>query len=125
VTSGDALLSPARMADVRHAVLALVAAFSADSVALCWNVPGEQINSRLAGFNAVLAAVAIYAFCGSDIRLALLGAIFASAILPLFTKLDLISLAAGFVVTTWLVMLLGWFQDRWFNEHRVLGDRGT
>jgi urea transporter len=99
----------------RHAVLALGAAFLAHTIALWWEVPGEQINSGLAGFNAVLAAVAIYAFCGSDIRLALLGAIFASAVLPLFGKLDLISLAAGFVLTTWLVMLLGWVQARWFT----------
>jgi urea transporter len=66
----------------------------------------------------VLAAVAIYAFCGSDIRLALLGAVFASAILPVFGKLDLVSLAAGFVVTTWLVIVLGWFQREYFNERR-------
>lgn len=99
----------------RHAVLALVAAFMAHAIALWWNVPGEQINAGLAGFNAVLAVVAIYAFCGEDIRLALFGAIFASAILPLFTKLGLVSLAAGFVTTTWLVMLLGWIQQRWFT----------
>jgi urea transporter len=99
----------------RHAVLALVAAFAAHAIALWWDVPGEQINSGLAGFNAVLAAVAIYAFCGEDIRLALFGAIFASAILPLFTKLDLVSLAAGFVVTVWLVMILGRVQARWFT----------
>ncbi len=100
----------------RHAVLALVAAFLAHAVAVWWTVPGEQINSGLAGFNAVLAAVAIYAFAGSDVRLALFGAIVASAILPLFSRLDLISLAAGFVVATWAVLLLGWFQDKYFNE---------
>jgi len=99
----------------RHAVLALAAALIAHTIAMWWEVPGEEINSGLAGFNAVLAAVAIYAFCGSDIRLALLGAIFASAILPLFGKLDLISLAAGFVVTTWLIMALGWFQASYFD----------
>ena len=105
----------------RHAVLALAAAFPAHAVAVWWTVPGEQINSGLAGFNAVLAAVAIYAFAGSDIRLALFGAIVASAILPLFTKLNLISLAAGFVVATWAVLALGWFQDTYFNERPVPG----
>jgi urea transporter len=105
----------------RHAVLALSAAFLADRIAEWWEVPGEQINLGLAGFNAVLAAVAIYAFCGSDIRLSLLGAVFASAILPVFGKLDLVSLAAGFVVTTWLVVFLGWFQREHFNEHAPSG----
>ena len=105
----------------RHAVLALAGAFLAHAVAVWWTVPGEQINSGLAGFNAVLAAVAIYAFAGSDIRLALFGAIVASAILPVFTKLNLISLAAGFVVATWAVLALGWFQDTYFNERPVPG----
>jgi urea transporter len=100
----------------RHAVLALVAAFTAHTVAVWWNVPGEQINAGLAGFNAVLAAVAIYALVQPDLRLALLGAVVASAVLPLFTKLGLVSLAAGFVLTVWVVIFLGWFQARYFNE---------
>lgn len=99
----------------RDALLAFAAAMTAHSIAVWWLVPGQEINSGLAGFNAVLAAVAIYEFAGFDIRLALLGAIVASAILPLFTQLDLISLAAGFVLTTWAILFLGWFQDRWFN----------
>ena len=102
----------------RHAVLALVAAMIAHAVALWWNVPGEQINAGLAGFNAVLAAVAIYALVKPDIRLALLGAVVASAILPVFGELGLVSLAAGFVTVTWLIIFLGWFQEHWFNERR-------
>jgi urea transporter len=115
VIAGLLFLLGVAVSNWRHAVLAFVAAFVAHTIAVWWEVPGEEINSGLAGFNAVLAAVAIYAFCGSDVRLALLGAIFASAILPLFGKLDLVSLAAGFVLTTWLIMFLGWFQDRYFN----------
>lgn len=86
------------------------------ATAVWWNVPGEQINSGLAGFNAVLAAVAIYALVAPDNRLALLGAIVASAVLPRFSALGLIPLAAGFVVTTWAIMALGWFQERYFND---------
>jgi urea transporter len=100
----------------RHAVLAFVAALTAHTIAVWWSVPGEEINSGLAGLNAVLAAVAIYALLGTDVRLALLGAIFASAVLPLFGKLGLISLAGGFVLTAWLIIFLGWFQKRYFNE---------
>jgi urea transporter len=99
----------------RHAVLALVAAFLADITGVWWDVPGQQINLGLAGLNAVLAAVAIYSLCGSDLRLALFGAIVAGAILPLFSNLGLVPLAAGFVLTTWAVMFLGWFQGRYFN----------
>jgi urea transporter len=118
ITAGILFFVAVFVSNWRHAVLALSGAFLADRIAEWWAVPGEQINLGLAGFNAVLAAVAIYAFCGSDIRLALLGAVFASAILPVFGKLDLVSLAAGFVVTTWLVILLGWFQREYFNERR-------
>ena len=84
-------------------------------VAVWWEVPGEQINAGLAGFNAVLAVVAIYSLVTADIRLALLGAIVASAILPLFSQIGLVSLAAGFVLTTWVIIFLGWFQEHHFN----------
>jgi urea transporter len=100
----------------RHAALAVSAAMIAHTIAEWWNVPGDQINSGLAGLNAVLAAVAIYALVAQDIRLSLLGAIVASAVLPLFGQLDLISLAAGFVLTTWAILFLDWFQRRWFNQ---------
>jgi urea transporter len=100
----------------RHAALAVSAAMIAHTIAEWWNVPGDQINSGLAGLNAVLAAVAIYALVAQDIRLSLLGAIVASAVLPLFGQLDLISLAAGFVLTTWAILFLDWFQKRWFNQ---------
>lgn len=100
----------------RHAVLAFAAAMIAHTIAVWWNVPGDEINSGLAGLNAVLAAVAIYALVEADIRLALLGAIVASAVIPLFSQLNLIPLAAGFVLTTWVIMLLDRFQKRWFNQ---------
>lgn len=101
----------------RHALLAFSAALLAHTVAVWWGVPGQAINIGLAGLNAVLAGVGIYALCGSDIRLALFGAIVASAVLPMFSKeFGLIPLAAGFVFVTWAVIFLGWFQDRYFNE---------
>jgi urea transporter len=106
----------------RHAVLAVTAALIAHTVAAWWNVPGEHINSGLAGFNAVLAAVAIYALVKPDIRLSLLGAIAASAVLPVFEKLGLISLAAGFVLVTWSIIFLGWFQDRYFIDAHQTSD---
>jgi urea transporter len=107
----------------RHAVLAVAAAMIAHTIAVWWEVPGDQINSGLAGLNAVLAAVAIYALVAQDIRLSLLGAIVASAVLPLFGRLDLISLAAGFVLTTWAIMFLDWFQKTWFNARAPLLDQ--
>ncbi|MCU0261953.1 MAG: urea transporter, partial [Ilumatobacteraceae bacterium] len=79
VTAGVLFFVAVLVSNYRHAMLAVSAAFLADRIAEWWDVPGEQINLGLAGFNAVLAAVAIYAFAGADIRLSLLGAVFASA----------------------------------------------
>ena len=76
ITAGILFFVAVLVSNWRHAVLAFSAAFIADRIAEWWAVPGEQINLGLAGFNTVLAAVAIYSFCGSDIRLALLGAVF-------------------------------------------------
>jgi urea transporter len=120
VAAGIVFFIGVMVSNWKHAVLAVSAALIAHTVAVWWDVPGEEINSGLAGFNAVLAAVAIYALCTADIRLALFGAIVASAVLPLFGKLDLISLAAGFVLTTWLVLALAWVQVRWFDEQPAL-----
>ena len=61
---GGAVLRRCADSNWRHAVLALAAAFFAHAVALWWSPWGTD-QLRPAGFNAVLAAVAIYAFCGS------------------------------------------------------------
>jgi urea transporter len=103
----------------RHATLAVCAAGISHAIALWWEVPGEQINSGLAGFNAVLAAVAIYALATQDIRVALLGSVVASAILPVFGRFDLVSLAAGFDLVTWGVIVLGWVQRRYFATDQI------
>lgn len=78
-------------------------------------MPGQQIELELAGFNAILAAVAVFALVEAANRLALLGAIVATAVLPAFSKAGLIPGAAGFVVTTWAIILFGWFQTRYIN----------
>ena len=61
--------------DLECDVVAFTAATLAHIIAVWWGVPGQQINIGLAGLNAVLCSVAIYALCGADIRLALFGAI--------------------------------------------------
>jgi urea transporter len=126
VLSGVVFFIGLLVSNWRHAILAFSAALLAHTVAVWWDVPGQAINIGLAGLNAVLASVGIYALCGSDIRLALFGAIVASAVLPLFTEvIGLTPLAAGFVLVTWAVMFLGWFQDRYFNEKPAVSMAGS
>ena len=85
------------------------------SVGLYWKLPGEQINSGLAGLNSVLAVVAIYELVRSDLPLALVGSIVAGALVPVFEAIGLVPLAAGFVTTVWLILLLHWFQAQAFD----------
>lgn len=99
----------------RHAAIAFAAATLAHIIAVWWGVPGQQINIGLAGLNAVLCSVAVYALCGGDLRVALLGAVVASAVLRMFAMAGLVPLAAGFVLVTWMVMALGWLQRRYFD----------
>lgn len=115
VTTGVLFLAGVLVSNWRHAAVAFVAATLAHVIAVWWGVPGQQINIGLAGLNAVLCSVAVYALCGADLRLALFGAIVASAVLPMFGRLGLVPLAAGFVLVTWTVMFLGWFQQQHFD----------
>ena len=75
----------------------------------------SRVFASLAGLNAVLCSVAVYALCGGDLRVALLGAVVASAVLRMFAMAGLVPLAAGFVLVTWMVMALGWLQRRYFD----------
>jgi urea transporter len=115
VLTGVLFFAGVLVSNWRHAVIAFAAATLAHVIAVWWGVPGQQINIGLAGLNAVLCSVAVYTLCGGDLRLALLGAIVASAVLRLFSMLGLVPLAAGFVLVTWSVIGLGWLQRRHFD----------
>jgi len=78
--------------------------------------PGTAVNSGFVGFNAVLAALAVYAVLQPDIRLALLGALLGTWFFSYINRgAPVPALASGFVVAVWFIMLLGWL-DRRFSE---------
>jgi len=99
----------------RHAVVALMGAALAASLAAHVGAPGAAINSGFIGFNAVLAAMATYALVSTDLRLAALAALGATWIFSFVSRLGVApALASGFVLTVWLILLLGWLNGR-FN----------
>ncbi len=99
----------------RHAVVALMGAALAASLAAHVGAKGTAINSGFIGFNAVLAAMATYALVTPDLRLAAAASLFATWIFSYVGRnLPAPALASGFVLTVWLILLLGWLNPR-FN----------
>ena len=87
----------------------------ASSLAAHVGAPGAAINSGFVGFNAVLAAMATYALVSTDLWMAALAALGATWIFSFVSRLEVTpALASGFVLTLWLIMLMGWFNGR-FN----------
>lgn len=100
----------------RFAVVALMGALLASSLAAHVGAPGAAINSGFVGFNAVLAAMATYALVSTDLRMAALAALGATWIFSFVSRLGVApALASGFVLTVWIIMLMGWVNRR-FNE---------
>jgi len=99
----------------RHAVVALMGAALAASLAAHVGAPGAAINSGFVGFNAVLAAIATYVLVSNDLRMAALAALSATWIFSFVSRLGMApALASGFVLSVWLILLVGWCNGR-FN----------
>lgn len=99
----------------RHAVIAFLGAVIGTAVTYYYrDVDPTSVNFGLYGFNGVLTAVAVYALCGK-LRLAMLGALVATILLPAIAAVGLQTISAAFVFTTWLVLALGWIERKWFD----------
>jgi urea transporter len=108
----------------RHAVVALMGAALAASLAAHVGAKGTAINSGFVGFNAVLGAMATYALVAPDLRLAAMAAVFATWIFSYVGRnMPAPALASGFVLTVWLIILLGWLNPR-FNEEKARATAG-
>jgi urea transporter len=117
--SGVLFLGGVLVSNWRHAVVALIGAMLAASLAAHVGAQGTAINSGFIGFNAVLASMATYILIAADLRLAALAALFATWIFSyLGRNIPAPALASGFVATVWLIMLLGWLNTRFNGEAR-------
>lgn len=124
---GEALFSPTLLSGVlffcgvllsnpRHAVIALMGAAIGTLVSYYYrDVDPASVDTGLYGFNGVLAAVSAYVLCGGKLRLAILGALVATILIPAIASLGVQSLSAPFAFATWLLLILGWAERRWFD----------
>lgn len=121
---GLVFLAGVLVSNWRHAVIALIGAALAASLAAFVGTKGTAINSGFIGFNAVLGAMATYALVAADLRLAAGAALFSTWIFGfVFRNLPAPALASGFVLTVWAILLAGWFNPR-FNGGAVPAKAG-
>jgi urea transporter len=94
---------------------AIVAAKAIDPESLADRTILDNVALGLYGYNATLAAVALFLWRRSLIA-PLLGMLFSVALTELIPLVGLPALTAPFVVATWMVLALGWLDGRLFPE---------
>jgi urea transporter len=75
----------------------------------------DNVKLGLFGYNATLAAVALYLWRKSLIP-PVLGILFSVPLTELIPLVGLPALTAPFVLATWLVLALGWLESKWLKE---------
>ena len=113
--SGLLVLAGILVSNRRHAVVAVVGAVIGACVPYYYH-SADPVSSDLGlyGFNGVVTAVAVYVLCGSDVRLAILGALVATIMLPAIAQLGIPPVTAPLVLSTWLLLMIGWLDQRLF-----------
>ena len=115
--SGIIFLAGIAISNWRHALVAVIGAAVANALADQAGVAGGLINAGLVGFNGVLAALAAYAIVAADLRLAVLGSLLATWFLSYVARnAPVPSLASGFVLAIWFILLLGWLNPRFAGK---------
>ena len=99
----------------RHAVWVLMASILSVLGAVFHNAPTEGIALGLYGYNAPLTALALFLWRPSLIA-PLLGILLSIPITEYVPMLGLPALTVPFVLTTWLVLALGWLERRLFGS---------
>jgi len=121
ILSGLLFIVGVLLSNWRHAVIAVMGAVIGTVVSYYYrDVDPVSVNLGLYGFNGVLAAVAAYVTCGAKLRLAVLGAILATILIPAVADFGVQSLSAPFVFTTWLLLFLGWVEINWFDVNETI-----
>jgi urea transporter len=116
ILSGLLFITGVLLSNWRHAVVAFLGAVIGTMVSYYYrDVDPASVNLGLYGFNGVLAAVSVFVMCGGKLRLAALGALLATILMPAIGGLGVQIVSAPFVITTWLMLALGWVEDNWFG----------
>lgn len=129
-TLGSALFAPSPLTGAiflvgvlisrwRHAAVALLGALIADILAAHGGAPGDAINLGFVGFNGVLASLAAYAVISEDLRLVALAAVLSTWLFSIVHRSGFLPvLASGFVLSIWIILLLGWLTPRFASKPR-------
>ena len=115
VWSGLLYAAGVLLSNWRHGLIAILGATIGTAVSYYYyHANPADPNVGLCGSNGVLTAVAVFIFCGGKLRLSILGALVATILTPFVAGFGVPALSAPFVLTTWLMLGLGWIEDHWF-----------
>lgn len=116
IWSGLLFVGGVLLSDWRHGLIAFFGAIIGAVVSYYYReADPASVNFGLYGFNGVLTGVSVFIFCGGKLRLAVLGALVATLLIPAIAAFGVPSVSAPFVFTTWLMLALGWIEDKWFD----------
>ncbi len=116
IASGLLFICGLLLSNWRHGVIAFLGAVIGTVVSYYYrDVDPASVDLGLYGFNGVLAAVSVFVVCGGKLRLAILGALLATILMPAIADIGVQTLSAPFVLATWLMLALGWIEDRWIS----------
>lgn len=100
----------------RHSVIALLGSIVGTALATYHNDPAGTIAIGIYGYNAALAAIAVYLW-RTSLLLPILGAIVSVPFTEFFPKsLGLPALTAPFVAASWVVLGIGALEIRFVNK---------
>jgi urea transporter len=116
VVTGILLLVGIALSDWRHAVIALLGSLLGTALGVYHNNPDTKISIGIYGYNASLAAMAVYLWRKS-LLLPMLGAAIAIPMTEVFPGwLGIPALTAPFVMATWIVLAIGQLEDIFVRE---------
>jgi len=115
IWSGLLFLIGLLLSNWRHGLVGFFGAVIGTTVAYYYShATPENANLGLYGFNGVLAAVAVFVTCEGRTRLSILGALLATIFIPFIADFGVQTLSAPFIFATWIILALGWNEDKWF-----------
>ena len=116
IWSGLLFITGLSLSNWRHGLIAVIGATIGTAVSYYYrSADPVSANLGLFGFNGVLTAVSVFMLCGDKLRLAILGALLATILTPAVAEFGVLTLSAPYVLTTWLMLALGWIEDHWFG----------
>lgn len=118
VVTGILFIVGIALSDFWHAVMALLGSVVGTAMADYHGDPMQAISIGIYGYNAALAAMAMF-LKRKSLALPILGALLATGMTEFFPKaLGVPALTGPFVAASWFMLAVIWLEDRLFGEPR-------